>query len=221
MRINKLSSNFRPHSSREPLCSRRKLTLNLMLQRSSHLSLQSSRGAHNPLRSTGAILWRPTYSHATSTSTHAPIAILHAAGFLRDSALTWYRNHLAAVQRGVDRPWNTWEDKAALITHFTPISPERTAREKLDHLQQGGKSARTYAEQFNLCMLELPDMHEKDRVHRFLEGLRPEVRIHVELKTPTTLSDAVEWAIQADSLVWQIKRRRSSPTAGAFHHPIQ
>ena len=64
-------------------------------------------------------------------------------------------------------------------------------------------------------------MHEKDRVHRFLEGLRPEVRIHVELKNPTTLSDAVEWAIQADSLVWQIKRRRSSPTPGAFHHPFQ
>ena len=163
-----------------------------------------------------------TYLQSCDVNLNAPIAILHAAGFLRDSALTWYRNHLAAVQRGVDRPWNTWEDfKAALITHFTPISPERTAREKLDHLQQGGKSARTYAEQFNLCMLELPDMHEKDRVHRFLEGLRPEVRIHVELKNPTTLSDAVEWAIQADSLVWQIKRRRSSPTPGAFHHPFQ
>lgn len=162
-----------------------------------------------------------TYLQACGVDLTAPTAVPHAAGFLRDSALTWYRNHLAAVQRGVAVGYNNWENfKAALITHFTPISPERTARQKLDTLQQGGKSARTYAEQFNLCMLELPDMHEKDRVHRFLEGLRPEVRIHVELKNPATLSDAIEWAIQADSLVWQIKKRRSSPTPGASHYPI-
>lgn len=163
-----------------------------------------------------------TYLQACNVDLTSPAAVLHAAGFLRDSALTWYRNHLAAVQRGVAPTYNNWVDfKAALITHFTPISPERTARQKLDTLHQGGRSARAYAEQFNLCMLELPDMHEKDRVHRFLEGLRPEVRIHVELKNPATLSDAVEWAIQADSLVWQIRKRRSSPTPGTFPRSTQ
>lgn len=159
-----------------------------------------------------------TYLRACDVDLTAPASITYAAGFLRDSALTWYRNHLAAVQRGIALPYNNWESfKTALVTHFTPISPERTARQKLDTLQQGAKPARTYAEQFNLCMLELPDMNEKDRVHRFLEGLRPEVRIHVELKNPTNLSDAVEWAIQADSLVWQVKRRHSSSTPRPFY----
>jgi hypothetical protein len=95
--------------------------------------------------------------------------------------------------------------KTALITRFTPISPERTARQKLSTLRQG-KSARAYAQEFNLCMIELPEMSEKDRIYRFLEGLQPEVRIHVELKGPKTLAEATEWAIQTNSLVWQIKK---------------
>ena len=160
-----------------------------------------------------------TYLRACDVDLTAPTAVPYAAAFLRDSALTWYRNYLAAVQRGVAHLYHSWDDfKAALITHFTPISPERTARQKLDTLEQGGKSARAYAEKFNLCMLELPDMNEKDRIHRFLMGLRPEVRIHVELKSPTTLSDAVEWAIQADSLLWQSKKqRRPSSTPRSFY----
>jgi hypothetical protein len=164
----------------------------------------------NPL----SVIVLPT---ACDVDLNAAVAVTYAAGFLRDSALTWYRNHLSAVQRGVALPYTNWEVfKVALITHFTPISLERTARQKLDTLQQGSKPARTYAEQFNLCMRELPDMNEKDRVHRFLAGLRPEVRIHVELKSPVSLSDAVELAIKADSLMWQTRKQRFVPMSSNF-----
>jgi hypothetical protein len=114
--------------------------------------------------------------------------------------------HLADVARGVARAYANWEEfKAALITRFTPISPERTARQKLTTLKQG-RSVRSYAQEFNMCMIELPEMSERDRVYRFLEGLKPEVRIHVELRNPSTLAEATEWAIQTDSLIWQIKK---------------
>jgi hypothetical protein len=133
-------------------------------------------------------------------------AVIYAAGFLADSALTWYRLHLTDVARGVATAFDNWDTfKTALISRFTPISPERTARQRLTSLKQG-RSARTYAQEFNLCMIELPEMSERDRIYRFLEGLQPEIRIHVELKGPKTLAEAIEWAIQTDSLVWQIKR---------------
>lgn len=143
-------------------------------------------------------------SHHVNLDTQEAVRI--SAGYLADSALTWYRLHLMDIARGVAAPYTNWEDlKTALINRFTPISPERTARQKLTTLRQR-QSARTYAQEFNLCMLELPDMDEKDRIHRFMEGLKPEVRIHVELKNPVTLAETVAFAIQTDSLIWQVKK---------------
>jgi hypothetical protein len=147
-----------------------------------------------------------TYLRASNVDLTAAVSVTYAAGFLADSALTWYRLHLADVARGVALEFVDWEAfKSALTTRFTPISPERTARQRLTTLRQG-RSARAYAQEFNLCMIELPEMGEKDRIYRFLEGLQPEIRIHVELKNPKTLAEAIEWAIQTDSLVWQIKK---------------
>jgi hypothetical protein len=37
--------------------------------------------------------------------------------------------------------------------------------------------------------------------------LKPEVRIHVKLQNPMSLSKAIELAIQADSMVWDVSRR--------------
>jgi hypothetical protein len=133
-------------------------------------------------------------------------AVIYAAGYLADTALTWHRMHLAAVARGATQEYATWTVfREALITRFTPISPERTAREKLATLRQT-KSVRAYAQDFNLCMIELPAMDERDRLYRFMAGLKPEVRIHVELQNPTTLEQAVQLSIQTDSLLWQVKK---------------
>lgn len=133
-----------------------------------------------------------TYLRANNVDLTNPTAVTYAAGFLADSALTWYRMHSADVARGVTQEYNNWDEfRTALITRFTPISPERTARQKLATLKQR-QSVRAYAQEFNLCMIELPEMNEKDRIFRFLEGLKPEVRIHVELKNPRTLAEAIE-----------------------------
>ena len=143
---------------------------------------------------------------ANDINLDTPAAVVYAAGYLADSALTWHRMHQIGVARGIIVTYANWtEFKTALISRFTAISAERTARQKLTSLRQG-KSVREYAQDFNLCMIELPEMNEKDRLYRFLEGLKPEVRIHVELKKPDTLAEAIELAIQTDSLLWQIRR---------------
>jgi len=152
------------------------------------------------------------YLRANGVDLNNPVAVTYAAGFLADSALTWHRMHTRDVGRGVTQDYANWEQfRTALITRFTPISPEETARRKLATLKQR-QSVRAYAEEFNLCMIELPGMDERDRIFRFLRGLKPEVAIHVELKGPTTLAEAIEWAIKADSLVWQLKK-------GAYQGP--
>ena len=161
-----------------------------------------------------------TYLQANSVNLNAGDVVPYVAGYLADSALTWYRIHVANVQKGLEQDFNTWfAFKEALIQRFTPISPERTARQKLVTLRQT-TSVRSYAQEYNLCMLELPEMEEKDRIYRFISGLKPEIRLHVELKQPVTLSAAVELAIQVDSLMWQVKKGPQPYLGGRYPNRV-
>jgi hypothetical protein len=136
-----------------------------------------------------------------------------AAGYLVDSALTWYRLHLAEVDRGTTLPYADWHSfKEALLKKFVVVAPETLARTKLYTIKQT-TSVRAYATEYNLCMLDIPDMTEKDRVDRFLRGLKADIRVLVELQKPPTLVEAVELATQIDSIMWQSRK-------GSFRNPL-
>ena len=159
------------------------------------------------------------YLLASNVNLDTPAAVTYAAGFLADTALTWHRIYRINVQGGRP-PYASWtEFKTALTSRFTFLSAERTARQKLSSLRQTG-SVRSYAQAYNLCMIELPEMNERDRMFRFMEGLKPEVRIHVELKEPTNLSQAMELAIQTDSLLQQVKKGPSLVGNGGTYSRI-
>jgi len=68
------------------------------------------------------------------------------------------------------------------------------------------ESVQAYATEYNLCMLDIPDMSEKDRVDRFLRGLKVDVRVLVELQKPVTLNAPVELATSIDSIMWRSRR---------------
>ena len=154
-----------------------------------------------------------TYLQAQGADLNSSATVAYAAAFLKDAALTWYRQYEQDVAKGHQTPFSTWRQfKEAFISRFTPIDPTETAREQLDKLVQT-RSVYQYAQDFNTCMLELPEMHEADRVHSFIKGLKPAVRTHVKLQKPATLHDAVELAIKADSTVWQSSRNFSSTRA--------
>lgn len=182
------------------------------------------------MRDPSALNWTyqmETYLQAHRIDLGTPAAVTTAAGFLSGGALTWYRlRQQVDVARGIAQPFADWASFcAALITRFTPMSPEDTARQRLAQLKQR-TSARQYAQDFNLCMLELPGMEEKDRIFHFLSGLKPTIRLYVQPHRPTTLHDAIELAIQMDTLVWQSKRSTSAfqsgttGSTGATHGPI-
>ena len=132
--------------------------------------------------------------------------VVFAAAYLKDSALCWYRAHLQEVQMQHKADFANWaEFKQAFIARFTPIDPEVDARERLSRITQS-KSVMAYAADFNALMLELPHMDENDRIWRFVNGLRPQVRMQVKLHSPRTLHDAIEIAIKADAVIWEPKR---------------
>jgi hypothetical protein len=162
------------------------------------------------VRDPSALNWTyqmETYMQAHRINLETPLAVTTAAGFLSGGALTWYRlRQQVDVARGIAQPFADWAAfREALITRFTPMSPEDTARQRLAQLRQR-TSVRQYAQDFNMCMLELPGMEEKDRIFHFLSGLKTNIRLHVQPHRPSTLHDAIELAIQMDTLMWQLKK---------------
>lgn len=156
-----------------------------------------------------------TYLVASGIDLTTASSVRLAAGYLADSALTWYRLHLAEVDRGVCAPYQAWLCfKEALLKRFVPIPPDTLARGRLYTLKQH-QSVQAYAAEYNDCMLQIVDMSEKDRIDRFLRGLKSDIRVLVELQRPASLVDAIELATQIDSIVWQARRApyRSSTSA--------
>jgi hypothetical protein len=147
------------------------------------------------------------YLLAQGTNLEDAACVTFAAAYLRDSALNWWLQVSRDASEGRAPVLNTWAKfKIAFIARFTPISPEVSAREELDRLSQSGPVS-AYATTFTSLMLELPHMDEADRVHRFIRGLKPAVRMEIKLRQPKTLADAIELALQADSLLWAAEGR--------------
>lgn len=153
-----------------------------------------------------------TFLEASGISLGSETAVKTAAGYFSGPALTWWRSRLALAQQDSSTAITSWTAlETAIRSQFITVSTERTARNRLQTLRQR-RSVRQYAHEFNVCMIELPDMDEQDKIYRFLSGLKPEVRLHVEMAQPASLVAAVESATKVDSLLWQAKR----PGPGVF-----
>jgi hypothetical protein len=153
-----------------------------------------------------------SYLQAQSTDLNLPGTVTYAASFLKDSALNWWLRYQQEVADGKRQPFANWGAfKQEFINTFTPVKPDYDARNKLDRLLQT-RSVFDYASRYNTLMLELPNMDEGDRVHFFIRGLKPEIRMHVTLHKPATLHEAVELAIQADGLLWGMQKGRKPPS---------
>ena len=121
-------------------------------------------------------------------------AVPHAVSFLIGAARTWWR-----TQEASGSPPTTWAAfKASFLEAFQTIDAERMARDRMVNLKQR-TSVTDYANQFSGLLLEVPEMHPADAVYRFVRGLKPQIRLHVELQRPSTVNDAMRLAEAADS----------------------
>lgn len=131
-----------------------------------------------------------------------PAACRLAATFLRDAALDWFVTHEQEVAAGRAAPFTSWQQmKQAFVQRFSPYDTHELARSKLDKLIQV-RSVADYASQFTGLMLQLPSMDEGTRIHFFVRGLKPAVRVQVALHQPQTLDAAISLAMAADTMLF-------------------
>lgn len=129
-------------------------------------------------------------------------AIPFVSTLLTGAAATWWRYHLISVRNGTSRKMENWEEfRESILAHFRPEDAKRLAREKLQKCTQTG-SVRDFNQRYQRLMVEIPEMHEKDRVYQYITGLKPAVRLQVEWHYPKTLKNAMEFAELADSTLY-------------------
>lgn len=114
-----------------------------------------------------------------------------AVRYLSSNALTWWR-----LRRRDDiSNWAQFTD--IFLKSFALYDSAEDARHKLDHCRQTS-SVRAYVQHFTRYVIDLPEMHEQDKIHRFISGLKPDIRKLVSLQSPGTLSDAIAAASTID-----------------------
>lgn len=133
-----------------------------------------------------------TYMATTGVSGD-PTRVQFAVAFLRDMASTWW----CTVVQHADPP-QEWEAfKTRFLDRFRPVEAARTARVALSSIRQRGSVA-DYTNAFLRHMQHITDMAEADKVQFYLRGLQLRIWDEVDMKGPTTLEQAMNYAQRAD-----------------------
>lgn len=114
--------------------------------------------------------------------------------YIASHALRWWRGIPEA-----HRPQIWAGFKTALNEQYTPAMVIMDAREKLAHIKQH-RSAREYTNRFRELLLQLPDVSPAEALDRFKRGLKPNVRMMVELASPQTWTEAATKAESVDTI---------------------
>lgn len=127
--------------------------------------------------------------------------IIIASQSLTGAASYWY----FMLSKDCNEP-STWNEfKARLVEEFVPADSAWRARERLAYLRQKG-SVSSFVAAFRNVILEIPRMHEDDKIERFVRGLKPEIRVEIMKKGVRTLEDAIKDALNIDSaLFWEAR----------------
>ena len=140
------------------------------------------------------------YFHATNTTSEVDKCNL-ASTLMDGVAANWLRCLFLEAEADITRPLPaTWKEfKGLLIKQFQPMADEDEARQKLMRLTHR-TTVRSYVQLFLDTAMRLPDMHEKDKLFRFKEGLKLDAREWVTRCRPATLLDAMTAAEEWDSI---------------------
>ena len=105
-----------------------------------------------------------------------PLAVATAVSYLiGDAAKFWHSHAPKLTQLGMDTSdWKVF--KKALYERFGYKNAEHAARDRLHSLEQRNMSYAQYVNAFDDCNAHIPNYDEADKVHRFLRGLRPNLR---------------------------------------------
>lgn len=131
----------------------------------------------------------------------------YAVCLLQGHAAQWYR--LQSLRAPDSEPYASWDEfQDALEKQFMPVNFEKRARDRLAALKQV-TSVQRYIKEFTDICLEIPDLHSSEQFHRFVQGLKPNVRREVELQDPLTFNEATRIAERIDAISFA---HRSEPS---------
>ena len=120
-------------------------------------------------------------------------------GYLGGDALKFFLAYMNGVSRGVNPAVSSWtEFELVLSGHFQRGDREKLARSRMLRLKQGKRSVAEYISAFTALEVDLPNMHESDKVHFFCEGLSESTRAFVVLQNHHTLVDTMRAAALAE-----------------------
>ena len=124
-----------------------------------------------------------------------------AATYLTGKAATWWRG-LVMQQANGDIDVITWNQfYKGLVSMFKPDNAKKIARDKLAALRQTLSVAK-YNYEITQLFLEIGDVHESEKLDRYVRGLKDKVRMEVELTEPTTLAQAMAKAQRVDGITY-------------------
>jgi hypothetical protein len=117
--------------------------------------------------------------------------------YLRGTALAWYMQKITQLESaGMPVP-TSWNELLPLLNErFEHRNPEVAARDKLMTLRQGNMTMQQYLKEFEACYAFILKWDEADKIHRFIYGLKPHLRIKFCVN-PATHS----WWTNFDNLV--------------------
>jgi hypothetical protein len=122
----------------------------------------------------------------------------YASNYLTLRAAAWYQARKEVLAKD-NQAIGSWAQlKSELRERFQPIGSAAIARQSLDGYKQL-TSVQSYAEHFYRCMSYITDMGDADQVHQFSRGLKDRIRQEVIREQPSTVNDAVNIAVKAES----------------------
>ena len=131
--------------------------------------------------------------------------VAFASTFLKNHAVIWWQTICEQLEnQPEDDHWRLFRE--GLQAQFEPVNATKTARARLDQLKQK-TSVLMYNTEFRQLILQLPNMHEEDRIHAYLKGLKPHVAQQVAMHQPNNLLEAQNLADTSDLIQFPFRPR--------------
>lgn len=126
-----------------------------------------------------------------------PTQISFASSFFTSTAANWWYTIVAANQIPV-----TWANFENMVKNeFIPFDSVQRTRDKMRKLVQR-TSVSAYLSEFRNMALMIADMSEGEKLDRFCQGLKPEIRLEVLKAGTNTIDQASRIALSVDSALF-------------------
>ena len=123
--------------------------------------------------------------------------IAFATSYMTSTAATWWYTLVASNSAPT-----VWEEfKNAVTREFVPFDSIQRSRDKLRRLTQRFSVA-AYLAEFRNIILTIPHMTEDEKVDRFCQGLKPQIRLEVMKAGARTMNDASRIALNVDAALY-------------------